>query len=151
MTTQQEALIQEALKHEGVPYKYGAKMEDAPDAFDCSGFIKYCYQQVGYDIPRSTIEQAEFAGEKVEDITHLEPGDLIFIHGERGHYNKTFPQGIGHVVMYVGDNKVVHAASKRVQEQPNIIEEGGVKVSGLDEVIQRSGPVVVIKRIFKEE
>lgn len=147
MNNQQETLIKEALSHEGVPYKYGAKMNEAPEVFDCSGFMKYCYQQIGHDIPRSTIEQAEFAGQTVEDITQLEPGDLLFLHGERGHYNKTFPQGIGHVVMYVGDNKVVHAASERMQDDP-IVENGNVRVDDKDEIIEKKKPLITVKRIL---
>ncbi len=145
-------IIELALGLEGVPYKYGAKMSDAPDFFDCSGFIKYIFEQVGYEIPRSTIEQAEFAGEIVDNIDNLEIGDLIFLHGTKGHYNKKFPEGIGHVVMYIGDNKVIHALSKeRVQEYPNpIVEEGSVVVEDMSSAVDSRKPIVVIKRIIKD-
>lgn len=140
-------VINVAKKLVGVPYKYGAKMSDAPNFFDCSGFIKYIFEQVGYEVPRSTIEQAEFVGERVESINNIISGDLIFLHGERGHYNKTFPKGIGHVVMYIGDNNIIHASSKRIKEYPNIEEDGQVKISDLDYVIKNSGPIIIIKRI----
>ena len=129
------------------PYKYGATMEEAPNVFDCSGFVKYLYQQIGYDIPRSTIEQAEFAGEKVESLDDIKPGYLLYLHGKYGHYNPTFPEGIGHVVMYLGDKEVIHAVSKRTQREPQIIEEGKVQIDKLDYVLEDSGPLVIIKRI----
>ncbi len=131
----------------GTPYKYGATMQEAPDVFDCSGFVKYLYQQIGHDIPRSTIEQAEFTGEKVKSIEDIKPGDLLYLHRKYGHYNPTFPEGIGHVVMYLGDDEVVHAVSKRTQREPNIVEEGKVKIDKLDYVLKDSGPLVIIKRI----
>jgi len=61
---QKKKLIEFAKKFIGVPYKYGAKMNDAPNFFDCSGFIKYIFSEIGYGIPRSTIEQADVRGNK---------------------------------------------------------------------------------------
>lgn len=148
MNNKQEKLISLARNLVGTPYKYGAKMDEAPDVFDCSGFVKYLYGEVGIEIPRSTIEQAEFAGRKVAGLENLEPGDLIFFRGSRGHYNKTFPGGIGHVVIYTEENQVIHAESERVQEQPKIVEEGKVKKEKLDKVVNRLKPVVVIKRLL---
>ena len=148
MTEKQKKLIETAESLVGVPYKYGAKMEEAPVFFDCSGFIKYLYSEVGMEIPRSTIEQAEFAGKKVDDISEIGIGDIIFFKGSRGHYNKMFPEGIGHVAIYLGDGRVAHAESKRVQAQPKIIEEGGVKIETLDGLVERLKPLIIIKRIF---
>ncbi|HMB17434.1 MAG TPA: C40 family peptidase [Candidatus Paceibacterota bacterium] len=142
-----EKLIKLAKELEGTPYKYGAKMKEAPNVFDCSGFIKYLYQQIDKEIPRSTIEQAEFAGEKINK-ENIKPGDLIFFRGSRGHYNKKFPQGIGHVVMYLGDNKIIHAESKRIQHNPKIVEKGQVKTEDLEKVTKRLKPIVIIKRIL---
>lgn len=132
----------------GVPYKYGAKMTDAPDFFDCSGFIKYVFQEVNVEIPRSTIEQAEFAGRKVEE-NDMEIGDLIYARGSRGHYNPTFPEGIGHVGIYIGNDKVIHAASKRISDKP-IIEKGGVVESTKEEFKEGWGPVITIKRVLND-
>ncbi len=131
----------------GKPYKYGAKMDEAPDYFDCSGFIKYLYEQIGIELPKSTIEQAEI-GKKIKEIKKIKPGDLIFFHGERGHYNKKFPAGIGHVAMYMGSDTAIHAAAKRIQSQPKIVEVGGVKIESVKSIIKAKGPVVAIKRIL---
>jgi len=142
-----EKLLEIAKGLLGKPYKYGARPEEAPNYFDCSLFVQYVFGQIGIKIPRSTIEQAEFAGKKVEELSQIKEGDLIFIRGESGHYNKTFPEGIGHVALYLGDGKVIHATSKRISHEP-IIEIGEVRIDKLDELIARSGPLVIIKRLL---
>jgi len=126
------------------PYKYGATMEEAPGVFDCSGFIKYLFAEAGIDLPRSTIEQAR-AGSDIS-IENLMPGDLLFMHGTFGHYSPHFPEGIGHVGIYIGDHKVIHAASERISEKP-IIEKGQVVETSLQEFLSGWAPLVVIKRI----
>jgi len=146
MTDEQKKLIEIAMSCVGAPYKYGATKADIPNAFDCSLFIQHIYASIGIELPRSTIEQAEL-GATVTDISQLEVGDLIFVHGTRGHYNAKFPDGIGHVVMYLGDGKVIHAGSRRTQEKP-VIEEGGVEVRDLNDVIEKTKPVICIKRLL---
>jgi peptidoglycan endopeptidase LytE len=130
----------------GRPYKYGAKMDEAPRVFDCSSFIKYTYAKIGIELPRSTIEQAEH-GKRINNIKNLRAGDLIFLHGTKGHYNKKFPIGIGHVVMYLGNNKIIHATSKRIRNYPKIVEKGAVKIEPFGKILKRRD-VVVIKRIL---
>ncbi len=139
-------LIKTAKSLVGVPYKYGAKMEDAPDFFDCSLFTQYVFKQIGVDLPRSTILQAE-KGIEV-NLENIAPGDLLFLHGTQGFYNTKFPAGIGHVVLYTGDNKTIHAASERIQENPKIIERGEVEERNIDYILEKSKPLTVIKRII---
>lgn len=144
MTEEQKKLLDTATQCIGAPYKYGATKSDIPNAFDCSLFVQYVFGSLNIELPRSTIEQAEI-GTLVSDISQLEIGDLIFVHGTRGHYNAKFPEGIGHVVMYIGDGKVIHAGSRRVQENP-VVEEGGVEVRELSDVIEKTKPLVRITR-----
>ncbi len=143
-----ENIVKLAEKFVGVPYKYGALMDEAPNVFDCSGFIKYIFNTIDIDLPRSTIEQASQGVEiKIDDI---QPSDLVFMHGNYGHYNPNFPQGIGHVGIYIGNNEIIHAASERLSEKP-IIEKGAVVKSTMDEFIKGWAPVVVIKRVLYEK
>ena len=142
--TQKTKLVATARGLIGRPYKYGATPEEAPDYFDCSSFTQYLFGQIGVELPRSTILQAD-CGEAVNS-KNMEPGDLLFFRGTRGFYNTQFPQGIGHVVLYVGDRKTIHAASRRIQEQPRVVEEGRVEEQILEEVIEKLKPLVVIKR-----
>ena len=56
--------------------------------------------------------------------------------------------GIGHVVMYFGDRKIIHASSKRIKNSPKIVEKGAVKIEPLSKILKRKD-VVVIKRILR--
>jgi len=96
----------------GRPYKYGASTsQEAPELFDCSSFTRYLFRQIGVEIPRPSIEQIEFG--KNIDKKELEPGDLLFSKGSgQPHKNKKWPQGVGHVGVYIGNNEVIHASSK---------------------------------------
>lgn len=44
-------IVEEAASHDGAAYRYGAS---GPDAFDCSGFTSYVFEQVGVDLPRTS-------------------------------------------------------------------------------------------------
>ncbi len=77
----------------GVPYRYGG---DSPSGgFDCSGFVRYVYAHLGFRLPHSSY--ADFGlGRRVERSA-LRPGDLVFF------------DGVGHVGMYVGGGRFIHA------------------------------------------
>lgn len=88
-------IVSEALKHEGAPYKFGASVSfDAPRLFDCSSFVSYVYLAGGLQIPRVSADQLAF-GEAVEE-KDAGAGDLIF--------------SDGHVGIYLGDGKIIHAS-----------------------------------------
>lgn len=148
MTDNQKKLIDIATSCVGAPYKYGATKADIPNAFDCSLFTQYVYHSIGIELPRSTIEQAG-VGENVPDISNIEIGDIVFLHGTHGHYNPQFPDGIGHAVIYIGDGKAIHARSRRTSEAP-ILEEGKVEIDELSAIIERGKPVVRIMRLLSK-
>ncbi len=148
-----ETLIQEALKLVGKPYKYGAYLEqndDEPEAFDCSSFTRHLYKKIGIGIPRSSILQAVGSQKPRErdcdDFLRFyktkefapEAGDLLFIRGNKGHYNDELFPGervyIGHVMMYLGNGKVIHA------KFPD-----GVIVQNLADI---RWPIIMIKRFI---
>ena len=121
--TKEEAkkkLVKLAKENLGKPYKYGAKMEEAPAIFDCSSFVQYLYHDIGIELPRTALDQAS-RGRKIEKTEQLEIGDLIFIKGSWGHYNPEFPDGIGHVAMYIGYDKIISARWK--EDGGSVIEE----------------------------
>ncbi|GGO09252.1 hypothetical protein GCM10010116_18700 [Microbispora rosea subsp. aerata] len=82
-----------AKKQVGDPYRYGAT---GPGAFDCSGLVQYAWRKAGVRLPRTTWSMRSAVRKKVS-WGHFKPGDLIFTGGG------------GHVGMYVGDGKIVHA------------------------------------------
>lgn len=117
---QAKKLVDLAYKQLGKPYKYGAKPYEAPKQFDCSSFVQYLYSKIGIELPRTALKQAS-AGKVVKPVlNNLKPGDLIFIKGGWGHYDPEFPEGIGHVALYVGNGKVVNArgeAGKVIEQE----------------------------------
>ena len=91
-----------ALELIGVRYKFGGQSPEK--GLDCSGLVKYVFEQVtGVSMPRSAREQAS-VGEKV-DRDDLQPGDLVFFNTRRAAFS--------HVGIYLGDNEFVHAPRKK--------------------------------------
>lgn len=144
MSDKVDRLVRLAKSLVGRPYKYGARIDDAPRVFDCSLFTQYVFKQVGVNLPRSTILQAG-EGKKVS-LYKIKAGDLMFLHGSRGFYNEEFPEGIGHVVLYIGCGKTVHAVSKRIREKPQVIERGAVEERSVEYVVKKRGPLIIVKR-----
>ena len=86
------AIVNEAYKHLGKRYVWGAT---GPDTFDCSGFTSYVYRvAAGIGIGRTTYDQIN-AGREVA-YSELQPGDLVFPHA-------------GHVGIYIGNGLMIHA------------------------------------------
>lgn len=84
----------------GNPYKWGGT--SLTHGADCSGFVMTIYAQYGYSLPHSSSAQAG-CGRSVS-LSNVQPGDLIFYrHGG----------SIGHVAIYIGGGRVVHAQSAR--------------------------------------
>lgn len=109
-----ELAVALAKEHLGKPYKWAA---NGPDVFDCSGFTRYIYKEIGINIPRHSGTQFE-KGREIEMITDLQEGDLVFF-GEARNIRK-----IGHVGMVVSVDReharfsFIHASSS-----------GGVRIS----------------------
>lgn len=82
-----------ALQFVGNPYVWGGTSLTA--GADCSGFVQSVYRNFGITIPRTSGEQAK-CGREI-GYQDMEPGDLI-----------CYP---GHVAMYIGDGRIVHASS----------------------------------------
>ncbi|WP_322013974.1 C40 family peptidase [Paraburkholderia sp. J12] len=89
-----------ALNMIGVRYRWGGNTPDS--GLDCSGFVRYVFQDtLGLSLPRRAEEMSR-VGEKVS-MSNLKPGDLVFFNTMR----RTF----SHVGIYIGDNKFVHSPS----------------------------------------
>ncbi|KKU37545.1 MAG: Phenylalanine-tRNA ligase beta subunit, partial [Candidatus Azambacteria bacterium GW2011_GWB2_46_37] len=97
----------------GKLYKYGASVSfDAPNLFDCSSFVSFCFSRAGIQLHRLSVEQFIYDG-VAADKTELLPGDLVFSKGKKPYFYKETPKGVGHVGIYLGNGKVVHASSSR--------------------------------------
>ena len=76
----------------GVPYVWGGS---SPRGFDCSGFVRYVYAHFGVGLAHSSYSQ--FSSGRRVSRGGLEPGDLVFFNG------------LGHVGIYIGGGRFIHA------------------------------------------
>lgn len=92
-----EKVIRFALSQQGDPYVWAAS---GPNAYDCSGLVLRAFGQVGLRLPH-------FTGALISKGTRvsrsaMQRGDIVF-------------PAAGHVGIYLGGGKFVHASSSRGQ------------------------------------
>lgn len=97
--SQGSSIASYALQFVGNPYVWGGT--SLTNGADCSGFTMSVYAHFGYGLPHSSAAQSG-SGRPVS-LGALQPGDLVFYrHGG----------SIGHVALYIGGGRVVHAQCK---------------------------------------
>lgn len=89
------SVVDYAKQFVGNPYVWGGT--SLTSGADCSGFVQSVYSNFGVSLPRTSYEQQN-AGREVS-YSEAQPGDLI-CYG-------------GHVAIYMGDGKIVHASNSR--------------------------------------
>ena len=106
-----------AQRFVGNPYVWGGTSLNY--GADCSGFVQGVYKAFGYKLPRTSSSQRK-AGRKVS-YANKQPGDIICYSG--------------HVAIYIGNNKIVHASTKKT----------GIKISSNP----RYRKIVAVRRVVK--
>lgn len=86
--------ISAALAQQGTPYVYGGA---APGGFDCSGLVQWALARAGVFMPRTAAAQSAIG--RTVSLRDLQPGDLLY-----------FYEPVEHVVMFIGDGKIVEAS-----------------------------------------
>ena len=105
-------VVQVAESYIGSRYVSGGS---SPSGFDCSGFTQYVYGKCGITLSRTSYTQAT-QGTAVNK-SELQPGDLLLFH----YYGSS---SIGHVGIYVGNGKFIHAANSNRGVVYDSIESG---------------------------
>jgi cell wall-associated NlpC family hydrolase len=125
-----DRVLRQACGYLATPYRRGGSLQSGHGT-DCSGFVQYIYKKSNIDLPRASSEQAR-VGKVVArsmDFSKLLEGDLLFFRRGGRH--------IGHVGIYLGEGKMIHASSRRY----------GVIISDLHRPYYQD-TFVVAKRVF---
>ncbi|NLZ19328.1 MAG: LysM peptidoglycan-binding domain-containing protein [Bacteroidales bacterium] len=113
-----DAIIKEAGRHLGKPYLYGG---NGPQSFDCTGFTCFVFNKFGYQLSRSSSDQAKDGREVKGGIENYQKGDIIVFGGRAA---KKTP---GHVGIFIAADSLnksftfIHACNS------------GVTISHIDE------------------
>jgi cell wall-associated NlpC family hydrolase len=91
--TRAERAVKVALGAVGTPYRWGG--ESPATGFDCSGLVRWAYSRVGVELPHNSYALYG-EGRRVPE-SEMQAGDILFF------------EGLGHVGMYLGRGRMVHA------------------------------------------
>lgn len=94
-------IINKGFDYYGGKYVFGG--ESLKDGIDCSAFTQQIYGMFNIKLERNSYVQCD-QGVKVEE-KDIRPGDLIFYVGR-------YEGMVGHVAIYIGNGKILHAASE---------------------------------------
>ncbi|MBX6722528.1 MAG: C40 family peptidase [Dactylosporangium sp.] len=90
-----QAIVAAAAAQSGKPYSYGSA---GPNAFDCSGLVKYVFAQFGISLPHNAHAQMSYG--RPVSAAEAAPGDLVFFLDGGYAY---------HVGIYAGGNTMYDA------------------------------------------
>ena len=124
-STSGEAVVAAAKKYLGVPYVWGGT--DPAKGLGCSGLVQQVYEDLGYDLPRVSYQQAEAGRPVTGGLANAQPGDIL-----------AFGSPVHHVGIYIGDNQMIEAPRPGldvrigpVYETPSairrVVPDGGVE------------------------
>ncbi len=82
-----------AIEAVGVPYRWGGTSPET--GFDCSGLVRWAYGRLGVEVPHSSY--ALWSSGMPVERDRMKAGDVLVF------------SGIGHVGLYLGGGRMVHA------------------------------------------
>lgn len=121
--------------------------EDAPEAFSCSSLVSYLYE--GIYMPSVSVDKYLFTKRENINKDNLKFGDLIFRNSEEGkiyyegiEYKKgeRVEEGVDHVGIYLGENKVLHSSRDL---------ENGTEIESLEKFFNK-GKIVGFGRVVDD-
>ena len=96
-----EAILNTAKSMLGFPYIWAGM---SPKGMDCSGYVRTVLFMHDIIIPRDSGPQSR-VGERIENRSELQPGDLVFF----GSYREDGSARVSHVGFYLGDGRFIHS------------------------------------------
>jgi cell wall-associated NlpC family hydrolase len=110
-----------AVRAVGVPYRWGGA--SPTQGFDCSGLVDWAYGRLGIALPHSSYALYD-QGRRVAQ-SRMKAGDLLFFYG------------LGHVGIYIGRGRMVHAphSGTRVQVVKLRSSSYGSRIIGVRRVV----------------
>ncbi|MBT9547735.1 MAG: C40 family peptidase [Candidatus Sericytochromatia bacterium] len=105
-------IVLSAQQHIGLPYIWGG--EDPNRGFDCSGLVKFTFEEFNINLPHRADLQYNYGQSVRKD--QLEPGDIVFF--------ATGGYPIGHVGIYIGNEQFIHAPRRGKPIQVDSITSG---------------------------
>lgn len=100
-----QQIANKGLEYVGYPYKMGGN--SLTNGIDCSGFVQQIHKKFGISTPRTS--GAIRGGGKSVSVSNMLPGDVVCYSG--------------HVAIYIGNNKIVHASNSAAYPK------GGIKTT----------------------
>lgn len=101
-------LADAALKYIGVPYAWGGETRSG---MDCSGLVQLAFKDIGVKAPRTTYTQEVWSKLRTVSRGGAQRGDLVF-----------WP---GHVAIYLGGGRVVHAPRPGTKVRTEDVDSAG--------------------------
>jgi murein DD-endopeptidase len=111
-----------AVREVGVPYRWGGA--SPASGFDCSGLVYWTYARLGIALPHSSYALYD-QGRHIAR-SRMKAGDLLFFYG------------LGHVGIYIGRGRMVHAphSGTRVQIVRLRSSSYGARIVGVRRVVR---------------
>lgn len=105
--------IQIAKGQLGKPYKLWAT---APHSFNCSSFVRYCMEKVGYRMQYTAATQAaDRRYTKITSVSNLKKGDVLC-------FDTSGDGKVDHSAIYLGNNQFIEASRNAGKVQINTLD-----------------------------
>lgn len=100
LSTSMQELMLRAISLSGIKYKFGGSSPET--GFDCSGFVRYVFQQAAnLTLPHGARALSQLGQTVTQE--NLQPGDLVFFN--------TLKSSFSHVGIYLGNHRFIHSPS----------------------------------------
>lgn len=99
----------------GKPYAASA---NPPSSFNCSVYVKYCFEYAGYDMENTALKQSQDSSYTlITDINKIQRGDILCF------YTDNDAKICDHTAIYIGNNQFLEASQAQKVVQKNDLDD----------------------------